>query len=527
MGTGAASAAQWYEKGNACVRDRRIDEAIDCYRRAVALDPGSFRAHSNLGVLLEQKGLFAESVESYRAAVLQSANAADAEVARANYAAGLAAYRNHLFQLHRMGTVAPAQQIAAPAELFAAHRRFAQHVESHAKPAWRPHTNGAEPDRRLRVGYVSPDFRKHSVAHFIEPILAHHDRTQIEVFGYYSCPHSDEITRRFESTCDQWRDCDSLSDDVLADRIRADAIDILVDLAGHTFGNRLGAFALKPAPLQFTYLGYPGSTGFEAIDYLLTDPFADPGDPGTGAPLFSERLLHIAPSMLTYRPPFGSGGLLGNDPIPVTPAPILKNGFTTFGSFNDSAKIADFVIATWARILAALPDAILVLKSRAFGDEEHRDAMRARFEKYGADFKRLRLLGRDENPAAHLARYADIDISLDTFPYNGVTTSLESLWMGVPFVTLSGTSLVSRMGVSIATNVGHPEWIGRTMDEYVATAVGLAANPQRLDTLRQGLRNRLEASPLMDARGFALKLEAAYRAVWRRWCEEHSPAQKG
>jgi predicted O-linked N-acetylglucosamine transferase (SPINDLY family) len=474
------------------------------------LRPSFFQAHSNLGVALERCGAIYEALSSYRTALFHTrVGSEEAAVAKGNYEACLASCHNRLFNLLR--TAEP-----DPTEIFAEHRGFARVFEADSNQARRVHPNRVDPERRLRVGYVSPDFRKHSVAHFVEPIFVHHDRTRFETFGYYSGPAGDDITRRLRASADHWCECTSMSDEALAERVRQDGIDILVDLAGHTTGNRLLAFALKPAPIQITYLGYPATTGFTAMDYRLSDTLADPE--GVQDALFVERPLRIAPPMLAYRPGFGVGGLLGEQEPAIAAPPGVGNDYPTFGSFNQISKINDAVIATWAGLLMAAPDGKLLIKSKELESTEQREKLLGAFELQGIRPERLLLKSRDEEPLAHLNRYNEIDVALDTFPYNGVTTSLEAMWMGVPVITLAGNSLASRMGVMLATHAGHPEWIASTPTEYVEKAVGLAADRDALGRLRANLRRELAQTAIMDAPSVTRRLETAYREAWHRWC---------
>jgi protein O-GlcNAc transferase len=508
-----SEAQQLLLEGNRCLNGGQYHAAIDYYDRAVALNPSLHPAYNDLGVTLEAKGLWHEALIIFQKTVEYTAGKPVAPRTGLNFLKFIHNYQVHLFKLQRTAA-------NDPAAISTEHLKFGRQIENMMRPYWRAHENPIEPERRLRVGYVSPDFRKHSVAYFIEPVIALHDRDQVEVFCYYTCPTSDPVTGHFEEISDHWLDCAEISPLLLADRMRRDGIDILVDLAGHTFGNRALAFALKPAPIQISYLGYPATTGLSAIDYRLTDALADPAD--VTDRYFVEKPLHLKPAMIAYRPGFGPAGLLGDDPLPVQSAPVLRNGHVTFGCFNDVTKHNDDLIATWARLLARVPGSKLVLKS-SHGLLEQQSAVRLGFAAHGIDLERLVLLDREEDTARHLARYSDIDISLDTFPYNGVTTSCESLWMGVPFVTLAGRTPSSRMGVSIATNLGHPEWIAQSRDEYVDKAAALASDTQHLNQMRLALRQALTDSPLMDTQAFARTLEAAYRGVWRDWCANQEP----
>ena len=509
----AASATASYERGNEHLGRGELDQAIEQFRHAVFLQPAFYQAHSNLGIALEARGLATEALDSYWAAVRHSGRRPEAAGTFVNYVISLGSRQRELFQMLRSDAHSP-QQIRDR------HLMLARQLHAHHHCSRQAHTNSRDPQRRLRVGYLSPDFRTHSVAYFITPIVAAHDRTQVEVFCYHNCPLVDGITSHIAQLADRWLPCTKMSDDALTARIRADGIDILVDLAGHTIGNRVLAFAVKPAPVQISYLGYPHVTGLAVMDYLLTDHLAGAGN--TCNAQRGEQALPLEPSMLVYQPAFGARGLFGALGPAVAPAPALHNGYLTFGCFNDVSKISDRLIDTWRNLLAAVPTARLLLKSGGLEDAAQRDALLMRFVQRGVDPRRLRLEGRIDELANHLAHYAEVDVALDTFPYNGVTTSFEAMWMGVPFITLAGEGLASRMGVSIATNVGHAEWIAASAQDYVDRGVMLVRDLLALERLRQGLRQELESSVLMDTARFTRTLESAYRAVWRRWCAQKS-----
>jgi predicted O-linked N-acetylglucosamine transferase (SPINDLY family) len=502
---------EWCDEGRQLLNSGRVEAALEVLRRALARDRTLAEAHANLGVALQVQGRRLEALASYHNAMMFGRGTAVALAAQANYAACVSSHQSYLFDLLR----ADAECLDS---IFTEPVQFGRLLAAHMEPS-PPHTNSIDPQRTLRVGYLSPDFRRHSVAYFMEPIVEQHDRGDVHSTCYYTCPQTDSVTERFRSAADEWVHCPDLTPESLALRIRADRIDILVDLAGNTLGNRLLTLARKPAPIQISYLGYPATTGLPTIDYRLSDSLADPADGAVDA--FVERALHIAPSMLVYRPPFGPNGLLGSQWPAARPARASDSG-PTFGCFNSASKWSAATLAAWAQLLGAVPDSRLMLKSTQLGDPNQAAQVRARLEAAGIERHRVSLHGRDSDPLCHLERYNEVDVSLDTFPYNGVTTSLESIWMGVPFVTLGGTSLPSRMGVSIATNVGHPQWIARSPDEYVRIAAELALSGPRLLELQSTLRAQLEQSPLMDAAGFTRKLEAAYRSAWIGWCARRS-----
>jgi predicted O-linked N-acetylglucosamine transferase (SPINDLY family) len=381
----------------------------------------------------------------------------------------------------------------------------------HAEPLKQfigPHRNGRIRDRRMRIGYVSPDLRQHSVAYFLENLLAHHDASSVEVFCYSDVIRPDATTARMQKLCAQWREIVGLKDTEVDQKVREDRIDILVDLAGHTANNRLLLFARKPAPIQVTYLGYPDTTGLRAMDYRLTDAYADPPDVTGG---YSEQLVRLPETFLCYRPSYGAPE--------IGPAPALESGRVTFGSFNALAKVNAPLVAMWSKILEQIPNSRLILKNQGLGSAGARRHILEYFAAHHIAPDRVELMGWARSEAGHLQLYNRIDIALDTFPYHGTTTSCEALWMGVPVVTRAGSAHVSRVGVSLLSNVGLAELVTDSQEKYVQLARELAHDLSRLSNLRSTLRKRMEQSPLMDAPRFARNVESAYRQMWRRWCE--------
>ena len=473
--------------GNALKNQGKLEAAIASYRQAIATDPDLAEAHSNLGIALSNQGKLEEAIASYRQAIATNPDLAEA-------------HSNLLFCLNY-------DDKSTAAQLFAAHREW---DERYGRPLSRPtvYANERETERRLRVGYVSPDFRQHSVAYFLEPLLKGHDRQAVEVFCYAEVRQPDSVTARLHGLADHWLTTVGLSDDELAERIRADGIDILVDLAGHTAHNRLPVFARKPAPVQATWLGYPNTTGLEAIDYRLVDAVTDPA--GEADAWASETLVRLEGGFLCY-------GGLRDAPEPTAP-PCLNAGTVTFGSFNNPAKVSAATFDAWARLLARLPQARLLLKGKPFADAT-RALFLAHLGERGVAAERVELVAWLPNNAAHLALYDRIDIALDPFPYNGATTTCEALWMGVPVVTLRGDRHAGRVGASLLGQIGLPDLIANSVEEYVEIALALAGDPGRLHDLRRSLRPRLAESPLCDGHAFARKVEVAYRAMWRRWCE--------
>ena len=353
----------------------------------------------------------------------------------------------------------------------------------------------------MRIGYVSGDFRRHSVANFLFPIFENHDRAAFQITCYNNNGWNDDVTERLMGAVDQWRRISGLDDETVAEMIAADGIDILVDLSGHTAHNRLSLFARQPAPVQVTWLGYPGSTGVEAIRYRLVDAITDP--PGESDSYYCETLIRLEHGFLCYAP------------LDPAPAPVMRpaRNPVRFGSFNNPAKLSPATLDLWGKLLQAVESSELVLKGRPFADPQVRRMLLKRFEARGIAEERIVLLEHMAAPDRHMAAYGEMDIALDPFPYNGTTTTCEALWMGVPVVTLLGDRHSSRVGASLLTRVGLEEMIAEDADGYIRRAADLAANQERRAALRATLRPAMQTSPLCDGAGFTRRLEAAYRQM--------------
>ena len=466
---------------------RRLPEAERCARRAIALQPDYAEAHNDLGVILFGLGRVPEAERSYQAALALNPALA---VARGNLA-------------YLLNCVAG----RSPAEIHAAHRDFAQRFCPPADP--RPHRNARDAERRLRVGYVSADLRQHSVAYFIEPVLAGHDREQFEITCYSNSAHADAVTERLKSLSDRWREVFFLDDDALANRVREDGIDILVDLSGFTAGHRLTAFARKPAPVQATWLGYLNTTGLDAMDYRITDRQACPEGPLDAC--HSECLVRLPDSQWCFQPAAESPE--------VAPLPSLKTGQVTFAVFSNPAKIGAEAIELWSRLLARVAGSRLLVIANGLASVP--EDFVARFVHHGIEKERLRVLG-SRPLREYLAMHGQADLMLDTFPFTGGTTTCHALWMGVPVVSLVGATATSRGGASLLHAVGLGELVAQTPEQYLEIASGLVGDPARLAALRAGLRERMRGSALMDAQRFTRNLESAYRLMWRSWCAAQS-----
>ncbi|HEY2863760.1 MAG TPA: tetratricopeptide repeat protein [Casimicrobiaceae bacterium] len=468
--------------GNLRARQRQFDAGIAAYRRAIEIDPRFAQAYGNLGMLQFGIGATDAAIASFRRAVALAPD-------RAVHWSAL------LFALN-VSDQATADEIAVEHRAFGA--RFAARIAPLPAIAPAPRTG-----RRLRIGYVSSDWRRHAVAVFAEPLLAAHDRHRFEIFCYQNHSGGDDVTARIAGLADRFVSIASLSDADAATLIRTDAIDILVDLNGHTAHNRLPLFFLKAAPIQVTWLGYLGDTGVPTIDYRLTDVYTDPPpQPGAAG---AESLWRLPQTQWCYLPYV--------EAPEVGPLPAASTGTVTFACLNHPTKISRTALALWARILAALPDSRLMLLATPY--EGQRADVRAFFAALGIAAERIEQVG--EAPVeAYLARYRCADIALDSLPCAGGTTTCDALWMGVPVVTLAGDRPFSRSGASLLRNAGLTDLIARTPDEYASAAIDLARDPARLGALRAALRGRLRASPLLDTAGFARAVESAFDAMWER-----------
>ncbi|MBI4625478.1 MAG: tetratricopeptide repeat protein [Verrucomicrobia bacterium] len=470
--------------GISLVHRGQLDEALACFQRALALKPDFAEAHNNLGCLFKERGQLDEALEQFRLAVTSNP---DYPAANANF----------LFTL-------PFHPDYDAHSIFIAHRNWSTRQVDPIAQTRLAHPNDRSPDRRLRIGYVSPDFRDHVVGRNLLPLFRNHLRSEFEIFCYTDLQAPDHISTQFRACADTWRNISGVSDPQVADLIDQDQIDILVDLALHMAGSRLLVFARKPAPVQVTFAGYPGTTGVTAIDYRLTDPYLDP--PGLFDSSYAETSFCLADSFWCYAP-------LGDEPA-VRPLPAEANGFITFGNLNSFCKINTPVLRLWAHVLHAVARSRILLMA---DDREQRQRVLDTLVREGISPDRVEFSTRRPR-LRYLDLYHEIDLGLDTFPYNGHTTSLDSYFMGVPVVSLVGATVVGRAGLSQLSNLGLTELAAHTDGEFVRIVSTLAHDMPRLAALRASLRERMQRSPLMDAPRFARAVETAYRTMWRRWC---------
>ncbi len=479
----------------------QIDDALPVARRAVELNPNSGAAHNTLASILKEDG-------QIEAALAEKDKALDLEP-------------NHPVFLSNRAYLLEFDPRSTPQSLLANQRILNQRFTESLKIQFRPHENDRNPNRRLRIAYVSPYFRHHAESFFVLPLLESHDPAQVEIHCFSDCNEPDEITNRLQKAAHVWHETASLSHNQLAEKIRADRIDILIDLAMYMSHNRAPAIAQKPAPIQIAWLAYPGGSGLDAIDYRFTDQYLDlqsrnahglrraqssraaVGPSITRDEKYHEQSIHLPTTWICYNP-------MSNEP-PATPRPI---GPIRFGSVNNPCKLNDPLLDLWSKVLHAVPDSQIFLQANSAA---HRARIRAFFESRGIPANRVKFAVRCPRPK-YLRAYDRIDIALDPLPYNGITTSCDALWMGVPVITLLGQTAAGRAGSSILQNVGLPDLIAKTPDEFVKIAANLAADAPRLADLRQFLRARIESSPMMNAKKFARDIEAAYRNVWSVWC---------
>jgi protein O-GlcNAc transferase len=496
----------------------RDEDSVVSYRKAIALQPDFHDVHTSLGDTLTALSRLEEGVEAYRRALVLRPD----DQRATNNLAGTLLTQGKIdiaIELLAKSTVMDADNILASSnmlfalnyhpdksaeEIFAAYSDFDRRFGLRWKDPALVHANERKPIRRLRVGYISPDFRRHAVQHFLPPLLDHHDKAAVEVFAYADVLVEDAVTSSYKRHADHWVPISGKTDEQVAARVRGDHIDILVDLAGHTSNNRMGVFARKPAPVSVSWLGFGYTTGLSAIDYFLSDAIAAPAGSDH---LFAEQVWRVPTPSFAYRPSVGMGE--------AGPLPAEQRGFVTFGTLTRAIRMNHRVVRTWAQILLRVPGARLVIDSVNYQDAATRDALLSAFAGHSIGAERL-VIGFHSPPWDTMRL---IDIGLDCFPHNSGTTLFESLYMGLPYVTLAGRPSVGRLGSTILEGIGHAEWIAQTEAEYIDIAVALATDLPRLAALRKQLRADMQASPLMDEAGFARKIEAAYRDMFARWAE--------
>jgi predicted O-linked N-acetylglucosamine transferase (SPINDLY family) len=468
--------------GNALQDLRQLDEAIASFREAIRLKPDLAEAHNNLANVLRDTGQLDDAIASFRETIRLRP---DKITSHSNLLAALSYHPGY-----------------SAAAIYEEHRLWNTRHAEPLKKLIQPHTNDRDPRRPLNLGYVSADLVRHPVGQFMASLLAHHDSRDFKIYCYSNSKFADEITARLRESSSAWRDVAGMSDAQLAAQIRQDRIDIIVDLSLHSVGNRLLVFAQKPAPVQVTWLGYPGTTGLTTMDYRLTDPYLDQPE---GDAFYSEQSIRLPSTFWCYEPVHAT---------PVNALPAGETGHVTFGCFNNFAKTNVDAMELWAQILSAIPRSRLLMLCPTGGS---RARVVDRFGGKGIEPARIEFTERVPL-ADYFLQFHRIDIALDPFPWGGGTTTCDALWMGVPTITLRGTTAVGRAGVSILSNVGLLDWIAQTPEQYLAIATKMSADVSTLAQLRSGLRTKMQQSPLMDAARFAADMQAAYRRMWEQWC---------
>jgi protein O-GlcNAc transferase len=505
--------------GHALQDQGKLDEAIASYRRALALEPGLAGIHSDLGVVLRGRGKLDEAVASYRRALAIEPRFAEVYYnlgnalldqglpgeAAASFQQAIALVPAHADAHDNLLMTSNYQAGLSNAGLYETARKFDAVFDRRAASAKRP--DNLDCGRRLRIGYVSGDFNYHPAGYFLSRVLPSHNRQCTEIFCYYNNTVIDDMTRRLRSTSDHWREIAGMPDADVDSLIRHDCIDILVDLSGHTGKNRLLLFALRPAPIQVSWLGYVATTGLAAMDYILMDAISAP--PGDEC-FYSEALVRLPYGRFCYEAPAAAP--------PVVDPPCVKRGYVTFGSFNHIAKISAATVRLWADILEAVPASRLLLKWKSLSEESCRKRLIDAFAGAGISGDRLELRGYSPHHQM-LAEYGDVDIALDPFPFAGGLTSCEALWMGVPVITLSGDRPAGRQTQGFLHQLGLDELAARTPADYAVRAAALARDLPQLTALRQSMRSRMLDAPLCDGPLFTAALESAFRDMWRCFCE--------
>lgn len=508
--------------GNTRRLQKRLPEAIRCFFQALKLDPDLTKAHNNLGICFQEQGLFSHAEAAYHKAIQLSPHYAEAYSNLGNLA-GLQSRMDEVEKyLSRALELQPDNALIhsnllfsmnyhpdkSSREIFQRYKDYNTRFGLPLQKEWQAHDNNRNINRRLKIGYVCPRFCHHPVQYFLEPLLANHDKQRVEVYAYSDTYKEDATTNRYKTYPDHWVETSTLNDYDLAQRIRMDGIDILIDIAGHTGNNRLLMFARKPAPVSLHWLDFGYTTGLTAIDYYLTDKATVPDG---SEELFSEIPWRIETPCMSYRPPIGTGE--------VNTLPATTKGYVTFGTLTRAVRINHRSIRVWSEILKKTTNSKLIINSSSFQDPVMRDQFADKFVAHGIDRERLEI--GSQSPPWDILR--STDIGFDCFPHNSGTTLVEDLYMGVPFITLADRPSIGRLGCSILEGIGHPEWIANSEEEYIERAVALASDLPKLAAIRAGLRQEMEKSPLMDEPGFARKVEKAYREMFAQWCAKTEP----
>ncbi len=479
-----------YELGNLYLGSKNYDAALDCFDRALSLKHDFLEVYEKKSDVYYAQGKITDAISALQQCLKLRPDTTSA-------------HRLLAFVLNYEPGVEPEQIYKISCEWARLSKKALIKGESN------PRDNLFTEDRPLRIGFVSPDFRRHPVGYFVQSFLLLHDSDNFEVYCYSDVRFEDEITQILIDSAEKWRRIYGVRDETLAAMVRRDGIDILVDLAGHTRDNRLNVFLLKPAPIQVTWAGYVGTTGLDAIDYLISDRYQSPED-AEGYTV--EQIVRLPDDYVCFMPPEHAPD--------VAPAPVLQNGYVTFGSFNNLAKLSNEAISLWCEVLHRLPESRMFIKNPSFGDLDTVQRYLTVFESYGIGRNRIQAEGPG-TPEELLECYAKVDIQLDSMPYSGGLTTLESLWMGVPVITLPGRLFSSRHSLTHLMNIGLPEFVAISRDDYVEIACSLASNVARLVEVRRTLRDKMISSPVCDGFSFVENLQEAFKEMWRKLCASH------
>jgi len=496
-----------------------FEEALDSYRATLAIDPTHYGANIFLQFSLMREGRLVEAEELCRRTLKFKSDFSEMRQLHAKSLAYMSNFTDVVQESDRALEASNDHPVTWEQRLYcfsyhpdlsaeAIYKEFVRWGDRFPEPRVNFLSHDRNPNRRLRIGYVSPDFRKHTSRFYFWPLFQNHDRESFELFAYSNVDHEVDWTRQFRGQFEHWRDIRQLDDETAATLVQADGIDILVDLCGHMSGERLGLFALKPAPIQATWLGSAWTTGLKAMDYVLFDPYVAPE--GT---LTRENIIRLPHSFMVFRPK--------EDAPELQAPPCQKNGFVTFGYSGRTERLNHRTFRVWGEILKRLPDAKLILDFPPFADARTQDYYRTFLAQHGVDTDRV-IMRKSPNIFEGLN---DIDILLDSFPHSGGTMLMDALWMGVPALTLASRPPVGRLGTGMMMNLGLPEWVAQSEGEYIDKACQFAGDSQRLKELRTGMRERMQNSPLMDGPGFARNFEAAYRAMFEHWSQQDISAQ--
>lgn len=509
--------------GQAFLAQNEMNKALESYNQALIINHNSIDALHNKGFILEKQGKLVEAVENYLLSLRIKPDSVEGLNNIGNLLKDMGQLNEADIYYKRALQINPTHSIIYSnlllsmnynakynaLSIFTEHLNFAKRCAESFYSNIASYTNERRVTRSLRIGYVSPDFRKESVGFFIESVLASHNHQDFEIFCYHNLLVQDEMTERMKAHANNWRNIVGMSDEKVVELIHEDEIDILVDLIGHTRSNRILVFARKPAPIQVTWLGYPNTTGLSTMDYRIVDNFTDP--PGMTEEFNTENLIRLPGCFLCYLPDKNSPDVMK--------LPAHTKGYVTFGTFNTLAKVSPETIILWSKILKRIPNSKLIMKTQSLSDQATHQYLKNQFLQHGVTEERLELLSWVSSFQEHLEIYNRIDIVLDTFPYNGTTNTCEAMWMGVPVVTLEGNTHVSRVGVSLLSNVGLTDLIAKTQDEYIEKSVQLANDIEKLHLLRERLRGMMTRSPLTDSKQFTINLENFYRQMWETYCK--------